>query len=274
MLSALKKPRALEAGDTLAVVSPSWGGAGKFSYRYQSGKRQLAETFNINVIETKHALRSPEWLARNPQARAEDLMEAFANPSINGIISAIGGDDSIRITPFLDLDIIRANPKVFMGYSDITALHFSCIKAGLMSFYSPSILSGFAENGSLLPYTEAFVRRTLFNAAAIGRAEASPSYFRSCPDWSVPENQHSKRTPFPAHERRVLQGSDCAIGPLIGGCVDAFPMLIGTPVWPKPSDFKGAIYFWRSPLRPLPSRALNAYSEDLVLKAFLKLLTV
>lgn len=107
MLSALKKPRALKAGDTLAVVSPSWGGAGKFSYRYQSGKRQLAETFNVNVIETKHALRSPEWLARNPQARAEDLMEAFANPSINGIISAIGGDDSIRITPFLDLDIKR-----------------------------------------------------------------------------------------------------------------------------------------------------------------------
>ena len=115
---ALIKPKRLQAGDRVAAVSLSWGGAGQFPHRYEAGKRQLQEEFGLEVVETRHARRDPEWLHRNPEARAEDLMGAFSDASIQGIVSIIGGDESIRLLPFVDLDVIRSNPKVFLGYSE------------------------------------------------------------------------------------------------------------------------------------------------------------
>lgn len=110
------KPVCLHRGDRVAAISLSWGGAGAFPHRYEVGKRQLEERFGLEVVETRHALRDPDWLAKNPRARADDLMEAFADPSIRGIISIIGGDDSIRLLPFIDDELIRSNPKIFLGW--------------------------------------------------------------------------------------------------------------------------------------------------------------
>ena len=109
------------------------------------------EQFGVTVVETPHALGDPDWLRRNPQARADDLLGAFADPAIRGIISTIGGEESIRLLPFLDLAVIRANPKVFLGYSDTTVAHLACFSAGLCSFYGPAIMTGFAENGGHVP---------------------------------------------------------------------------------------------------------------------------
>src|SRR5687768_12744394 len=116
----MKKPRHLQPGDKVAAVSLSWGGPAAVPGRYQAGKEQLEQEFHLHVVETTHALRSPEWLAKNPKARAEDLLEAFADPSIKAIISTIGGDDSVRLLPHLDLKVLRDNPKIFLGYSDTT----------------------------------------------------------------------------------------------------------------------------------------------------------
>src|SRR4029079_4166907 len=129
----------------VATVSLSWGGPGAIPHRYEAGKAQLEKEFGVRVVEMKHTLRPAEWVAKNPRARADDLMEAFADPSIRGIISTIGGDDSVRILPHIDLDVIRRNPKVFLGYSDTTVTHLACLKAELATFYGPSIMAGFAE---------------------------------------------------------------------------------------------------------------------------------
>ena len=80
------KPKRLEPGDKVAAISLSWGGPGTIPHRYQAGKRQLAEAFDLKVVETPHALRSASWLEANPRARADDLMGAFADPSIKAII--------------------------------------------------------------------------------------------------------------------------------------------------------------------------------------------
>jgi muramoyltetrapeptide carboxypeptidase LdcA involved in peptidoglycan recycling len=124
----------------------SWGGPGAIPHRFEIGKQQLEFEFGIKVVPTQNALRDAEWIKKNPKARAEDLMEAFADPTIKGIFSTIGGDDSIRILPFLELDLIRSNPKIFLGFSDTTITHFACWKAGLGTFYGSSIMCGFAEN--------------------------------------------------------------------------------------------------------------------------------
>ena len=117
------KPPQLRPGDRVATVTLSWGGPGQFPHRYEAGKRQLQAEFGLEVVEMPHTLDPPEEVAKNPEARAADLMAAFADPSIRGIFSTIGGDDSIRLLPYMDFELIRANPKVFIGYSDTTISH-------------------------------------------------------------------------------------------------------------------------------------------------------
>ncbi|WP_243397279.1 LD-carboxypeptidase [Holospora curviuscula] len=106
----------------------------------------------MRVLHTKHALKSAEWIYQNPKARADDLMDAFLDPHIKAIISNIGGDDSLSLIPFIDFNIIKNNPKVVMGYSDTTVTHFMCLKAGLTSFYGPSVMTAFAENVAMRLY--------------------------------------------------------------------------------------------------------------------------
>jgi muramoyltetrapeptide carboxypeptidase LdcA involved in peptidoglycan recycling len=119
------KPRTLRPGDRVAAISLSRGWPSVYPRAYEDGKRQLQEAFGVEVVESRHAIADVHWLAAHPEARAADLMEVLKDPSIPGIVSTIGGDDSIRILPFLDYSVIRQNPKVFIGYSDSTITHFS-----------------------------------------------------------------------------------------------------------------------------------------------------
>jgi muramoyltetrapeptide carboxypeptidase LdcA involved in peptidoglycan recycling len=96
-------------------------------------------------------------------------MEAFADPSIKAVISNIGGDDSIRMLKYIDLDVIRNNPKIFLGFSDSTVTHFICLKAGLSSFYGTSLLVGFAENGAMHDYQINDLNKVLFSQPLSGR---------------------------------------------------------------------------------------------------------
>jgi muramoyltetrapeptide carboxypeptidase LdcA involved in peptidoglycan recycling len=198
----------------------------------------------VTVVEMDHTLRDASWLQHNPQARADDLMQAFADPSIKGIISTIGGDDSIRILPFLDLDVMRAHPKIFMGYSDTTITHMACVKAGLVSFYGPSIMAGFAENGGMFPYMVDSVRRTLFSSAPVGSmAPNAEGWTVELFDWAEPENQARKRKLNPSTGWKLLQGKGSHRGHLIGGCFEVLDWLRGTDFWPEPEMWQGAILF-------------------------------
>ncbi|MCL2598459.1 MAG: LD-carboxypeptidase [Firmicutes bacterium] len=140
-------PKRLQQGDTVMAVSLSSGLAHRYPHRYQVGKKQLQDTFGVKVMEGEYTLRSEEWMYRNPQARAEDLMNAFVDRSIDGVVSVIGGCDSIRRLSYLDFDLFRQNPKIFLGNSDATVTHFVLQKAGVGSYYGPSLMTGFAENG-------------------------------------------------------------------------------------------------------------------------------
>ncbi|HZM20699.1 MAG TPA: S66 peptidase family protein [Anaerolineales bacterium] len=238
------KPRKLQPGDTVAAISLSWGGPGTFPHRYEAGKAQLQDEFGLKVVETAHALSDAEWLRRNPKARAEDLMTAFADSSIKAIISTIGGDDSIRILPYLDLDVMRTNPKIFLGFSDTTITHLACFKAGLVSFYGPSIMAGFAENGGMFPFTANAVRSALFSSAPIGDLKPNTSGWTvEMLDWGNLENQSRKRKLNPSTEWKYLQGKGMWQGHLIGGCLEVLDFLRGTDFWPESSAWQDAILF-------------------------------
>jgi len=238
------KPPKLQSGDIVAAISMSWGGPATFPHRYLAGKQQIEDEFQVQVVETKHALAEAEWLWKNPRARADDLMEAFAEPSIKAIISTIGGDDSIRILPYLDLDIIRSNPKIFLGYSDTTITHLACFKAGVVSYYGPTIMAGFGENGGMFPYMIESVRRTLFSTDPVGKVEPNKNGWTvEMLDWSKPEYQSQKRRLNPSEGWRFLQGRGTRSGHLIGGCFEVLDWLRGTSFWPEPKDWENAILF-------------------------------
>jgi muramoyltetrapeptide carboxypeptidase LdcA involved in peptidoglycan recycling len=238
------KPQMLRPGDRIAAISLSWGGPGTIRYRYEVGKRQFEEEFGVTVIETEHALRDADWLAKNPEARAEDLMAAFADDTIHGICSTIGGEDSIRILPYLDLGIIRDNPKVFMGYSDTTISHAACFKAGLVSFYGPAFMTGFAENGGMFPYMVNSVRKTLFSAEPIGRiAPNQMGWTVERLEWADPANQSIKRKLNPCTGWVFHQERGEVTGTLFGGCLEVLDWLRGTPYWPSAESLHGAVLF-------------------------------
>lgn len=240
----LTRPQLLKPGDTVATLSLSWGGAGTFPHRYEAGKKQLEEVFGLRVIETKNALKSADYIYKNPQARAEDLMEAFSDSSVKAIISNIGGDDSIRTLPFTDLSVIRNNPKIFLGFSDTTVTHMACYKAGLTSFYGTSVLVGFAENGGMHQYQIEDIKRTLFSTEPIGQVLPNhDGWTTERLEWGEPELQNTKRILVKDNQWNFLQGIGKVKGELIGGCVDVLEFLKGTDFWLSESDWDGKILF-------------------------------
>lgn len=244
---SLVKPQALRPGDRVAIVSTSWGGSAVFPHRYEAGKRYLADTFGLVPVEMPHTLREADWLDRNPQARAEDIHAAFADPSIRGVIASIGGDDAVRLIPHIDLDVIARNPKVFLGYSDPTVLHFGCLKAGLCSFYGPTIMAGFAENGGMHAYAENALRKAVFETSPIGEIEPNrQGWTVEHLPWKDPDNQNQRRKLTPSTGPRALQGSGTVRGHLIGGCAEVLEMLKGSEWWPPVEYWDEAILFYET----------------------------
>ena len=129
------KPPRLKRGDTVAVLSPSWGGPSFFPAAYEVGVKNLQDTLGVRVKEYSTTRADADYLDKHPEERAEDLNRAFADTEVKAIFSTIGGEDSIRILPFLDLDLIRSNPKIIMGFSDTsTILTYLNHHAGLVTF--------------------------------------------------------------------------------------------------------------------------------------------
>jgi muramoyltetrapeptide carboxypeptidase LdcA involved in peptidoglycan recycling len=236
--ASLVRPARLRPGARVATVSLSWGGPGAFPNRYRVGVQQFRSAFDVEVVAMPNALREPSWIVDHPAARAEDLHAAFADDSIDAIVSSIGGDDSIRILPHLDLDLIRSHPKVFMGFSDTTITHMACLRAGLVTFYGPTIMAGFAENGGPFDYMIEGVRQALFEPGDdLVWPENTEMWTVEHLDWNDPTNQDRIRERRRAHGWRWLGGVP-AEGPLVAGCLEVFDWIRGTPWTP---DLEGAV---------------------------------
>ena len=209
----------------------------------------------MEVVESRHALASIDWLAAHPEARAMDLMEVLKDSTIHGIISTIGGEDSIRILPYLDYSVIRQNPKVFLGYSDSTVTHFAFLKAGVTSFYGPSIMAGFDENGGLSPYTAESVRQMLFAPSPTTLITPNlDGWTIESWDWGSEQRNAVRRKLQPSAGWRWLQGKGQHRGTLLGGCLDVIDWLRGTPVWPERARWQNSIFFLEtSEDRPSPT---------------------
>jgi muramoyltetrapeptide carboxypeptidase LdcA involved in peptidoglycan recycling len=191
-------------------------------------------------------------------------MQAFLDPSIKGIIANIGGDDALRLIPFLDLDIIHDNPKVFLGYSDTTVIHFACLKAGLRTFYGPSVLTGFAENVAMHDYTVQGIQKTLFSSQKIGAIPDNlDGWTKEHLDWANPQHQNIRRVLQPPLAWRFLGSSEKSTGHLIGGCMDVMMRIKGTPLWANLNVWEGAILFQETSETGMPPNLLGSFLRSL-----------
>lgn len=245
-MNNLIKPKKLKKGDTVALITLSWGGAYECKNRYLAGKKQIEESFGLNVIETPNALKSADWIYNHPEERLNDLIWAFKNPEVKAIISIIGGDDSIRLFNFLKeehLDLIRKNPKIFIGLSDTTTVNFLCLKAGIISFYGPSLLFGLAENGGIDDYTKSYFEKALFSDKPIGKIENSEDgWILDRVPWEEKYQDKKRKRQHPI-KIKFIQGKGIKEGHLVGGCADVLEFIKGTELWPDKSLWKNVILF-------------------------------
>jgi muramoyltetrapeptide carboxypeptidase len=228
--SLLFPPR-LAIGDTLGLVAPA-SPPEKSELIDETIARLTAYGFFLKPGEF---LRQRDgYLAGRDAERAEDINALFADPEVRGIFALRGGYGSCRILPLLDYATIRANPKPFVGYSDITAMHNAILlKSGLVTFHGSNASSAF------LPANEKAMTRMLMGRRQPDEvAPLSGSHRPPGGGKQILFSRDGADGSYEAKVKTVVPGR--ATGPLIGGNMTCLLRLIGTPYAP---DFRGVILF-------------------------------
>jgi muramoyltetrapeptide carboxypeptidase LdcA involved in peptidoglycan recycling len=244
------KPRALRPGDTIGVISPSWGGAGLFPHRCDAARRQLA-AMGLQLRFARHALNSHGYVSDSPANRASDVHELFADPGVAAIVAGIGGDHSCQLLPHLDFELIRAHPKVFMGYSDVTVLNVALWQqTGLVTFNGPALITDFGEHPCMPEYSERYFRALACTPSPPGAIEPAAEWTEEILSWEDQVDLTRPRALTPSPGWSWLKPGR-AEGVLIGGCIESLQHLRGTRFWP---DFSGALLFLEtSEEKPTPA---------------------
>jgi muramoyltetrapeptide carboxypeptidase LdcA involved in peptidoglycan recycling len=233
------KPPKLKPGDTIGIVSPSWGGAGRFPHRTERGVACL-ESLGYKVKMGKHALNQRGFVSDSAENRVADLHAMFKDRKVKAIIAAIGGDHSSHLLPLIDFDLIQDNPKIFMGYSDITVLNVALWQlTGLTTFNGPALLTDFAEFPTMFEYTESHMTRVLTQAEPLGDILPSPWWTEERLEWDQQLDLERLRKQETSAGWTWF-GTGSVQGPLVGGCIESLQHLRGTSYWP---DWDEAILF-------------------------------
>jgi muramoyltetrapeptide carboxypeptidase LdcA involved in peptidoglycan recycling len=249
-------PPRLKPGDHIGIVSPAWGGAGAFPHRIEQAQRNI-HSLGFQVKLAPHALNQKGYVSDTPENRAADIHAMFQDERVGAIVAAIGGDHSCHLLSLLDFDLIRANPKIFMGYSDITVLNVAIWKTtGLVTFNGPAILTDFGEYPQMFDYTKECFLKAVTSTQPIGWVQPASWWTEEFQDWELLEDRKRPRRREPSTGWTWLKtGSNQrqrVEGPLIGGCLSSLEHLRGTPYWP---EWQGAIFFFEtSEEKPLPQR--------------------
>jgi muramoyltetrapeptide carboxypeptidase LdcA involved in peptidoglycan recycling len=245
------KPPHLQPGDTIGILSPSWGGAGLFPHRVELGVKAL-ESLGFRVTLAPHALNHHGTVSDTPENRAADMHTLFADTQVKAIIAAIGGDHACHLLPVLDFDLMRRSSKIFMGFSDITVLNLAIwVKTGLTTFNGPALLTDFAEYPRMFDYTVRYFQQTLCAAQPVERIEPAKHWTDEFLDWGQKLDLERPRALQPSPGWTWLKVGQ-AEGVLVGGCLGSLEHLRGTPYWP---DWEDAIFFWEmGEDKPSPAR--------------------
>ncbi len=209
------KPPRLKAGDTIGLVTPA-------TYLTEAQLRDAIEawaTFGFKVRYTPNMLVRKGYLGGTDQQRADDINQFFADDTVDGIICGRGGYGSARILPYLDYELIKSHPKVFMGYSDITAVLYALYgKANLVGFHGPMGTSNYND------FTTRYFREVLMNPSK------SLTYENPVADLVEPltANGQEPATSVAIADPLITLAPGTAEGVLVGGNLSLVTSLCGT----------------------------------------------
>ncbi len=208
----IRKPQPLRPGDLIGVISPASPPKPEKVEQYQRGLTYLRD-LGYHIVEGQHVLDQYGYLAGTDADRAADINAMFRNPRVRAIICSRGGYGTPRILDRIDYEAIRNDPKILVGYSDITSLHLAIhAQTGLITFSGPMVAVEMGKG--ILRLTESSFWRQVTQPRRFTMKAATGDY-----------------TP------RVYHGGS-GEGRLLGGCLSLINPLIGTPYLP---DFDGAI---------------------------------
>ena len=208
----------------IGIVSLSSGILGEsfIQHELNLGKKRLEE-YGIEVVFLPHALKGLEFIKQHPECRAQDLLTAFQEDSIDMILCAIGGDDTYRLLPYLfEQDALKkvAKQKIFLGFSDTTINHLMLHKVGIRSFYGQAFLPDVCElSKEMLSYTKSYFEE-LLTTGRIKEIRPSDIWYQEREDFS--EKGLGVSTPsFPNQGFELLKGNAEFSGPILGGCLES-----------------------------------------------------
>ncbi len=250
------KPKKIRPGSRIAIISPSNGLPYLFPDNYELGLKNLKETFAFKIVEMSTARMSPDELYKNPKLRADDINHAFADDSIDGIITSIGGYESVRILKHLDIGIIKKNPKFVMGFSDATTFLSYLNYLGMITFYGPSVMAGFAQLKHFSSKFTEHIKEILFSDNFPYRYTPYAKWTNGYKDWSNKDTV-GECTEFFNNENGwfFLQGKGIARGRLWGGCIEVLEFIKSTDYWPDKTFWDDKILFLEtSEEKPSPDR--------------------
>ena len=217
--SPVIKAKRLAPGDTVALVSPA---NATFNTVELDIARESLEALGFKVRQSDHMMERYGYFAGQDKARADDINKAFADRSVACVHAIRGGWGSARVLPYLDFDVIRRNPKVIIGYSDITALLLSIhAKTGLITFHGPIGL------GRWDPYSLDYYKRVLFNGEQVTYSNKQGI-----------SSDRNALTQVEFRTRTITPGK--ARGRLLGGNLTVLTTILGSPYLP---DWDNAILF-------------------------------
>jgi muramoyltetrapeptide carboxypeptidase len=220
-------PKKLTSGDEIRVIAPSLS----FGVILAATREIALKNFkgmNLQVTYGKNCEESDEFDSSSIASRVADLHEAFADPKVRGILAAIGGFNSNQLLSHLDYELIQANPKVFCGYSDITALGSAIYaKTGLVTYSGPAFSTFGMERG--LEYTLEYFKKCLM--------QDEPFAIMPSKEWSDDSwYQDQQDRNFMPNEGFLVINEGQAEGKLIGGNLCTLNLLQGTEYMPSLVD--------------------------------------
>ncbi len=158
------KAKLLQKGDTIGVISPA-----SPSYKRSDVRRgmETLKQWGYKVVLSKNLNKRKGFVAGTDEERAEDFNEMFSRKDIDAVFVTQGGYGSARMLKYIDFDIVRKNPKIFVGFSDITSLHLAILKeTGLITFHGPGMSRYNPEE--LTDYTKNYLFKAIASTEPIG----------------------------------------------------------------------------------------------------------
>ncbi len=216
----------LKKGDEIRVIAPSRNIAGIPEANIQMAKTHL-EKLGFKVTFSKNIHCEDIMESMSVAARLEDLHAAFADKNVKCILAVIGGYNSNQLLKHIDYDLIKNNPKILCGFSDLTALQNAVYaKTGLITYAGPFFITFAMKKG--FDYTEDYFQKALMQNESY---RIMPASLWSDDKWYL--NQEDRH--FETNDWQIIHPGTCA-GTAIGGNLSTFRLLCGTEYLPVPDD--------------------------------------